>query len=130
MAAASLDIKLKEELNFVESQMEAKLASMNLKLPGLKSTMPGFPSARTSNTSTTNRQSLAFSFSSSFLPPDTANTVGNPSDAAATLARQRAKLNAAHRISAGPFIATQPRQYAPRLQLSATPSNDHLRRPS
>ncbi|KAH8984727.1 hypothetical protein EDB92DRAFT_1950555 [Lactarius akahatsu] len=57
--------------------------------------MPGFPSARTFNTSATNRQSLAFDTSSSFLSPDTANTVGNPSDAAATLAQQRAKLKAA-----------------------------------
>ncbi|KAH9059940.1 hypothetical protein EDB87DRAFT_679833 [Lactarius vividus] len=93
----------------MQSQMEAKLASMNLKSPGLKSTMPGSPSARTFNTSATNRQSLAFDSSSSFLSPDTANTVGNSSDAAATLAQQRAKLkaagNAAHRISA-PALAS------------------------
>ncbi|KAH9171641.1 hypothetical protein EDB89DRAFT_1080088 [Lactarius sanguifluus] len=93
----------------MQSQMEAKLASMNLKSPGLKSTMPGSPSARTFNTSATNRQSLAFDSSSSFLSPDAANTVGNPSDAAATLAQQRAKLkaagNAAHRISA-PALAS------------------------
>ncbi|KAN0130635.1 hypothetical protein V8E53_011528, partial [Lactarius tabidus] len=47
--------------------------------------------------------------SSSFLSPDSANSVGNPSDAAATLAQQCAKLkavsNAAHRISA-PALAT------------------------
>ena len=94
----------------MQSQMEAKLASMNLKSPGLKSTMPGSPSARTFNTSANpNRQSLVFDSSSSFLSPDTANTVGNPSDAAATLAQQRAKLkaagNAAHRISA-PALAS------------------------
>ncbi|KAH8994164.1 hypothetical protein EDB86DRAFT_2829980 [Lactarius hatsudake] len=93
----------------MQSQMEAKLASMNLKSPGLKSTMPGSPSARTFNTSATNRPSPAFDSSSSFLSPDTANTVGNPSDAAATLAQQRAKLkaagNAAHRISA-PALAS------------------------
>ncbi|KAH9024804.1 hypothetical protein EDB85DRAFT_2180006 [Lactarius pseudohatsudake] len=93
----------------MQSQMEAKLASMNLKSPGLKSTMPGSPSARTFNTSATNRQSLAFDSSSSFLSPDAANTVGNPSDAAAKLAQQRAKLkaagNAAHRISA-PALAS------------------------
>ncbi|KAH8987229.1 hypothetical protein EDB86DRAFT_3245845 [Lactarius hatsudake] len=93
----------------MQSQMEAKLASMNLKSPGLKSTMPGSPSACTFNASATNRQSLAFDSSSSFLSPDTANTVGNPSDAAATLAQQRAKLkaagNAAHRISA-PALAS------------------------
>ena len=93
----------------MQSQMEAKLASMNLKSPGLKSNMPSSPSARTFNTSATNRQSLAFDSSSSFLSPDAANTVGNPSDAAATLAQQRAKLkaanNAAHRISA-PALAS------------------------
>src|ERR1700761_4637571 len=88
----------------MQSQMEAKLASMNLKSPGLKSNMPSSPSARTFNTSATNRQSLAFDLSSSFLSPVAANTVGNAGDAAATLAQQRAKLkaanNAAHRISA------------------------------
>ena len=93
----------------MQSQMEAKLASMNLKSPGLKSNMPSSPSARTFNTSATNRQSLAFDSSSSFLSPDAANIVGNPGDAAATLAQQRAKLkaanNAAHRISA-PALAT------------------------
>ena len=93
----------------MQSQMEAKLASMNLKSPGLKSNMPSSPSARTFNTSATNRQSLAFDSSSSFLSPDSANSVGNPSDAAATLAQQRAKLkaasNAAHRISA-PALAS------------------------
>jgi hypothetical protein len=92
----------------MQSQMEAKLASMNLKSPGLKSTMPGSPSARTFNTSATNRQSLAFDSSSSFLSPDAANALGNSSDAAATLAQQRAKLkagNAAHRISA-PALAS------------------------
>jgi hypothetical protein len=70
--------------------------------------MPSSPSACTFNTSVTNRHSLAFD-SSSFLSPDSANSVGNPSDAAATLAQQCAKLkavsNAAHRISA-PALAT------------------------
>ena len=88
----------------MQSQMEAKHASMNLKSPGLESNMPSSPSTRTFNTSATNRQSPAFDSSSSFLSPDSANYVGNPSDAAATLAQQRAKLkaasNAAHRISA------------------------------
>ncbi|KAH9171644.1 hypothetical protein EDB89DRAFT_2229840 [Lactarius sanguifluus] len=103
----------------MQSQMEAKLASMNLKSPGLKSTMPGSPSARTFNTSATNRQSLPFDSSSSFLSPDAANTVDNPSDAAATLAQQRAKLNAAHRISApalassGDQISMEPRPSRP-----------------
>ncbi|KAH8994152.1 hypothetical protein EDB86DRAFT_3234880 [Lactarius hatsudake] len=93
---------------FSTSQMKAKLASMNLKSPGLKSTMPRSPSSRTFNISATNRQSFAFDYSSS-SSPDTANTIGNPGDAAATLAQQRAKLkaagNAAHRISA-PALAS------------------------
>ncbi|KAH8984732.1 hypothetical protein EDB92DRAFT_2117006 [Lactarius akahatsu] len=63
-----------------------------------------FPSARASNTSATNRQSLALSSSPSFLFPDTANTISNPSDAVAMLTQQRAKLKAAgtagYRISA------------------------------
>ncbi len=95
----------------MQSQMEAKLASMNLKSPGLKSNMPSSPSARNfSNTANPNRQSLAFdSTPSSFLSPDTSNALGNPSDAAATLAQQRAKLkasNAAHRISAPAFASS------------------------
>ncbi|KAN0130639.1 hypothetical protein V8E53_011532 [Lactarius tabidus] len=44
----------------MQSQMEAKLASMNLKSPRLKSNIPSSPSARTFNTSATNRHSLAF----------------------------------------------------------------------
>jgi len=44
------------------------------------------------NTSATNRQSLVFDSSSSFLSPDAANSLGNSSDAAATLAQQRPKL--------------------------------------
>ncbi|KAH8994157.1 hypothetical protein EDB86DRAFT_3243981 [Lactarius hatsudake] len=121
MDAASLDVNLKEELSVIEqlqirffitvlqqmaradpmtallspavggsmqSQMEAELASMNLKSSS---------SART------------FDSSSSFLSPDAANTVGVSSNAAATLAQQRAKLkaagNAPHRISA-PALAS------------------------
>ncbi|KAI9436712.1 hypothetical protein H4582DRAFT_2099764 [Lactarius indigo] len=94
----------------MQSQMEAKLASTNLKSLGLKSTMPGSPSARTFHTSTTNRQSPAFDSSSSFLSPDTANTVGNLSDAASTLAQQHTELkaagNAAHRISAPALVSS------------------------
>ena len=95
----------------MQSQMEAKLASMSLKSPGLKSNMPSSPSTRNfSGTSNPNRQSLAFdSAPSSFLSPDTSNALGNPSDAAATLAQQRAKLkasNAAHRISAPAFATS------------------------
>ena len=95
----------------MQSQMEAKLASMNLKSPGLKSNMPSSPSTRNfSSTANPNRQSLAFdSTPSSFLSPDTSNALGNPSDAAATLAQQRAKLkasNAAHRISAPAFASS------------------------
>ncbi|KAI9507782.1 hypothetical protein F5148DRAFT_956481, partial [Russula earlei] len=93
----------------MQSQMEAKLATMSLKSPGLKSTMPSSPSTRNFSTTNPNRQSLAFDPTSSFLSPDTANGVTNPSDAAATLAQQRAKLkaanNAVHRISA-PALAS------------------------
>ena len=70
----------------MQSQMEAKLASMNLKSPGLKSNMPSSPSARTFNTSATNRQPLAFD-SSSPSSPDSTNSVSNPSDVVATLAQ-------------------------------------------
>ena len=91
--------------------MEAKLAQLNLKSPGLKSTMPGSPSARNfSAPSHPNRQSLALDLTANnnYLSPDTA-AMGSPTvDAAATLAQQRAKLkasNAAHRISA-PVLAS------------------------
>ena len=88
----------------MQSQMEAKLASMNLKSPGLKSGMPSSPSARSfSQGAAANRQSLAFdpppsATGNSFLSPDSASL----GDAAQTLAQQRAKLkaNAQHRISA------------------------------
>ena len=91
--------------------MEAKLAQMGLKSPGIKSSVPASPSARNFS-GATNRQSLAVdsTTSSSFLSPDSANNVANnaTSDAAATLAQQRAKLkaNAAHRISAPPLATS------------------------
>lgn len=72
--------------------MEAKLASMNLKSPGLKSNLPGSPTTRGFAGSMNN-----------FLSPDSASLAAGGNDPAATLAQQRAKLkatNAAHRISA------------------------------
>ncbi|KAI0783417.1 hypothetical protein C8Q75DRAFT_884727 [Abortiporus biennis] len=80
----------------MQSQMEAKLAQMSLKSPGLKSNLPASPTAR--------------NFSGGFLSPDTANNLPSAGghDPAATLAQQRAKLkasNAVHRISA-PALAT------------------------
>ena len=81
----------------MQSQMEAKLASMSLKSPGLKSNLPGSPTTRNFSGS---------ALGSSFLSPESAN---NASDPAATLAQQRAKLkasNAAHRISAPALSST------------------------
>ncbi|RXW23383.1 hypothetical protein EST38_g2456 [Candolleomyces aberdarensis] len=85
----------------MQSQMEAKLAT--LKSPGLKSGLPASPTTRSFNTG--NRQSLILDNNSNFLSPDSAAIppASSNSDAAATLAQQRAKLkasNAAHRISA------------------------------
>ncbi|KAG2102274.1 uncharacterized protein F5147DRAFT_655108 [Suillus discolor] len=89
----------------MQSQMEAKLAQMTLKSPALKSPMPASPRVFSGSQ---NRQSLALDTTSSgFLSPDSA-AMGSGSDAAATLAHQRAKLkasNAAHRISA-PILAS------------------------
>ncbi|KAH9011747.1 hypothetical protein EDB85DRAFT_1061750 [Lactarius pseudohatsudake] len=67
--------------------------------------MTSFLSSYTFNASTNpNRQSLAFDTTPSFLSPDTADTTGNSSDAAAMLSQQRAKLkatgNTTRRISA------------------------------
>ena len=89
----------------MQTQMEAKLASLSLKSPGLKSGLPSSPTTRSFN----NRSSLALDNSSNFLSPESAATQTS-SDAAATLAQQRAKLkasNAAHRISA-PVLTTGP----------------------
>lgn len=82
----------------MQNQMEAKLASMSLKSPGLKSNLPASPTARNFSGSAIG--------GSSFLSPESANNSG---DAAATLAQQRAKLkasNAAHRISAPVLSST------------------------
>ncbi|OCH90442.1 hypothetical protein OBBRIDRAFT_793320 [Obba rivulosa] len=85
----------------MQSQMEAKLASMNLKSPGLKSPLPASPTARNFSN---NRPSLGVDAVSAFLSPDSAGiNSGNGNDPATTLAQQRAKLkasNATHRISA------------------------------
>ncbi|KAF5382505.1 hypothetical protein D9615_003061 [Tricholomella constricta] len=89
----------------MQSQMEAKLASISIKSPGLKSGLPSSPTARNFNPG--NRSSLVLDNSANFLSPESAANPGG-SDAAATLAQQRAKLkasNAAHRISA-PVLAT------------------------
>ena len=98
---------------FMQNQMGAKLASMTLKFPRLKSNMPGFPSACTLNSSATNRQLLAFDSSSS-LAPDSANSVGDPSDATASFAQHRAKLKAA---SNAPIVYLL--RLSPRAQESA-----------
>lgn len=96
----------------MQNQMEAKLAQMGLKSPGIKQSVPASPSARTFGSGLANRQSLAVdsTTSSSFLSPDSANNVSSTAanDAAATLAQQRAKLkaNAAHRISAPPLATS------------------------
>ncbi|OBZ77449.1 hypothetical protein A0H81_02513 [Grifola frondosa] len=76
----------------MQSQMKAKLASMNLKSFGLKSNVPGLLTAR-------NFRVLR----NSFLSPDSAG--GDP---AATLAQQRAKLKASHaaRHISAPALAT------------------------
>ncbi|KAH8981831.1 hypothetical protein EDB86DRAFT_3086756 [Lactarius hatsudake] len=73
-----------------QNQMEVKLASMKFKVARTQVNHVRFPSASTFDTNATSRQSLAFDTSSSFLSSDTANTVGNPSNAAAMLAQHRA----------------------------------------
>ena len=96
----------------MQSQMEAKLASMNIKSPRL---IPSSPSTHTLHTSTNrNYQSPAFNSTSSFLSPKTANTLGNLSDGAHTLAQQRANSMP----PATPHIAF-PRWPSPRAQESA-----------
>lgn len=96
----------------MQNQMEAKLAQMGLKSPGIKQSVPASPSTRTFGSGLANRQSLAVdsTTSSSFLSPESANNVSSTAanDAAATLAQQRAKLkaNAAHRISAPPLATS------------------------
>ncbi|EKM79172.1 hypothetical protein AGABI1DRAFT_113773 [Agaricus bisporus var. burnettii JB137-S8] len=88
---------LSPAMGSMQNQMEASLA--RIKSPGLKSNMPASPTTRNFNP---NRQSLIFD---NFLSPDSAAT-NAASDAAATLAQQRARLkNAEHRISA-PVLAS------------------------
>ncbi|CAL1713630.1 unnamed protein product [Somion occarium] len=91
----------------MQSQMEAKLASMNLKSPGLKSTLPSSPTARNFSGA---RASMGLDGINAYLSPDSANNLSaSAGDPAATLAQQRAKLkasNAAHRISA-PALSSQ-----------------------
>ncbi|KAH9950651.1 hypothetical protein B0H21DRAFT_503283 [Amylocystis lapponica] len=91
----------------MQSQMEAKLASMNLKSPALKSGLPASPTARNFSG---NRPSLNLETpTNGFLSPDSASLASaGGHDPATTLAQQRAKLkasNAAHRISA-PVLST------------------------
>ena len=89
----------------MQSQMEAKLATLSLKSPGLKSGLPASPTAGSFNTRG-NRQSLILENNSNFLSPDSAAlppASSSNNEAANTLAQQRAKLkasNASHRISA------------------------------
>ncbi|KAF8529308.1 hypothetical protein BU17DRAFT_80540 [Hysterangium stoloniferum] len=84
----------------MQSQMEAKLATLGIKSPGLSGSFPPpSPSARNFG-----RHSIAPD-SPAFLSPDAANNSNTgANDPAATLAQQRARLqnkaNAAHRISA------------------------------
>ncbi|KAG8880400.1 hypothetical protein FRB97_000872 [Tulasnella sp. 331] len=86
----------------MQSQMDARLASMGLKSPGL----PGSPAVRSFSAGSgpagvSTRQSVGGADPSSFLSPESANNNAG-GDAASTLAQQRARLkaNAAHRISA------------------------------
>ncbi|KAG9011506.1 hypothetical protein FRB90_007222 [Tulasnella sp. 427] len=88
----------------MQSQMEAKLASMGLKSPGL----PPSPSIRSSFGSgappSASRQSLSAD-PSTFLSPDSASkgASGN-TEAAAQLAQQRARLKANRLSAPGPLI--------------------------
>ncbi|KAF9453153.1 hypothetical protein P691DRAFT_720318 [Macrolepiota fuliginosa MF-IS2] len=96
---------LSPAMGSMQNQMEASIARM--KSPGLKSNMPASPTTRNFSA---NRQSLILDNNSNFLSPDSAAAAGatGASDAAATLAQQRAKLkanNAIHRISA-PVLAS------------------------
>ena len=87
----------------VGDSMRSQIEPMS-NLPDSSPTYP-FPVCQHINTSATNRQSLAFDSSSSFLSPGSANSVRNPSDAVGTLAQQRTKINAARLISA-PALAS------------------------
>lgn len=105
-------VLISSSLGSMQSQMEAKLAQMNLKSPSLKSGLPASPTAR--NFSPVNRPNLGLDTNpNGFLSPDTANLPSaGGNDPAATLAQQRARLearkasNAAHRISAPALSAS------------------------
>jgi hypothetical protein len=95
----------------MQQQMEAKLAQMNLKSPGIKSGMPTSPVARSFSGSAAARGAGLTEppLSPGFLSPDVArDRVNSDHDAAGVLAQKRAQLkatNAAHRISA-PALST------------------------
>jgi len=97
--------------NSMQSQMEAKLAQMNLKSPSLKSGLPASPTARNFSG---NRPHIGLETNQNgFLSPDIASLPSaGGHDPAATLAQQRARLearkasNAAHRISAPALSAS------------------------
>lgn len=80
----------------MQSQMDAKLATLGIKTPSIGS----FPSPASPSARNFGRQSLAAESPVIYTPDST----GGNTEAAATLAQQRAKLqsktNAAHRISA------------------------------
>ncbi|KAH9018045.1 hypothetical protein EDB84DRAFT_1566597 [Lactarius hengduanensis] len=80
----------------MQSQMEAKLANMNLKSLALISTTPGSPPARTVTTSA--NPTLAIDSTYSFLSPDTP-------------ARLKAADNTAHRISAPALTSSTGERY-------------------
>ena len=83
---------------FMQRQMEAKIADMNLKTNTLT-----LPSSHTGFTKATKQGSLAFD-SGSFLSSDSANTVGNPNPAAAILTHQRVNLQAADNTTHGGIV--------------------------
>jgi hypothetical protein len=95
----------------MQSQM---LASETYEPPRLKSTIPGSPSTRAFNASTTNHQSLALKPLPFFISPHTADSVGNPSDVAATLSHHTKFKNVNHLIVLPPCLP-------PRAQQSASP---------
>lgn len=97
----------------MQSQMEAKLAALNIKSPSLKPGVISGSPAQRNFSAPANRQSLGLESAgvNNFLSPDfAAVAAGSGLDAASTLAQQRARLqasaaNAAHRISAPPVAS-------------------------
>ncbi|KAN0130652.1 hypothetical protein V8E53_011545 [Lactarius tabidus] len=132
IAAASFDVNFKEELSAINnSQMETKFTNMNLQVVRIHVQHAQFP-LRTHLQH--QRESPVASIRLELLlpSPESANSVGNPSDAAATLAQRRAKFKPTDSIVYQHRLSPQAQQngvHGPASAHSAESSRSAITRP-